>query len=89
MGDQLTAVFSWAAPPIGVDGISMLVNDVERHRAFFYDGLNGRLESLEWSRTVGRQLNEYMRFAYLANGRTLDYTKAGILFSNGTWFGPR
>jgi hypothetical protein len=30
-------------------------------------------------------MNDYFRFAFIKDGRTLDYSKAGTLLSNGTW----
>ncbi|KAF1960778.1 hypothetical protein CC80DRAFT_437981 [Byssothecium circinans] len=85
VGDALVAVFSWAAPPAGMDGISVLVNDVERSRKFFHDGVDKNVNSFELLRPVGMQLTEYLRFAFVRGGQTLDYTNAGTLFDNGTW----
>ncbi|KAF2242888.1 hypothetical protein BU26DRAFT_543618 [Trematosphaeria pertusa] len=83
---NVIATFSWVSPPADVAGISVLVNDVERDRAFFGDGIDGDVKSFEWTRPIGMQLNEYLRFAWVTNGRAvLDYTKAGTLFANGTW----
>lgn len=80
----LEAVFSWAEPPAGMQGISVLVNDVERDRAFFADEGVG---NFTWRRenSVGVGVKEYFRFAFLRDGRALDYTAAGTLFGNGTW----
>ena len=85
VGDVLVAVFSWAAPPAEMDGVSVLVNDVERSRRFFNDGVDQKSGSFELLRPVGLHLNEYIRFAYMKGGQTLDYTSAGTLFENGTW----
>jgi hypothetical protein len=82
----LVASFQWAMPPVTVDGISVLVNDVERARKFFSDGVEGSA-SFEWTRAADESLNEYFRFGYVRGGRALDYTAAGTLFSNGTWSG--
>ncbi|KAK7187969.1 LCCL domain containing protein [Paraphaeosphaeria sporulosa] len=82
----LVANFQWVAPPAVVDGISVLVNDVERSRQFFSDAEDGA-HGFEWTRTVEESSNEYFRFGYVKGGRTLDYTKAGTLFGNGTWSG--
>jgi hypothetical protein len=80
----LVASFSWGVAPRGMDGISALVNDVERARAFFTDeGLDNY--TFTWIRAPGMALSEYFRFAYIREGRTLDYTKAGTLFANATW----
>ncbi|KAF1843443.1 uncharacterized protein K460DRAFT_368343 [Cucurbitaria berberidis CBS 394.84] len=81
----LVATFAYGTPPSGVDGISVLVNDMERDRAFYNDGLEGRQSNFEWTRPANAKSNEYFRFAYVKSGRTLDFSKAGTLFSNGTW----
>ena len=82
---NLTASFFYGLPR-GVDGLSVLVNDVERKRLFFDDG-TGRELKFDWTRSADLQLHEYFRFAHVKEGRTLDYSKAGILFGNGTWKG--
>ncbi|KAF9734469.1 hypothetical protein PMIN06_002415 [Paraphaeosphaeria minitans] len=82
--EGLVASFQWATPPAVVDGISVLVNDVERSRQFFSDAEDGA-KGFEWTRPVEEALNEYFRFGYVRGGRALDYTKAGTLFGNGTW----
>ena len=81
--EGILASFSWKHLPVGVDGISILVNDVERYKAFSDDQVNGG--NFEWTRPVDTTINEYFRFAFLMNGRTLDYSKAGTLLSNGSW----
>ncbi|KAF2278718.1 uncharacterized protein EI97DRAFT_499302 [Westerdykella ornata] len=81
----IVASFSWAEPPQGMQGISVLVNDVERDRAFF-DDEDG--SGFVWERDVELKVPEYFRFAYVRDGRTLDYTRAGTLFPNGTWSMP-
>ncbi|KAF2877535.1 LCCL domain-containing protein [Massariosphaeria phaeospora] len=83
--EDLIATFQWDTPPGGVDGISVLVNDVERDRAFWADGVDGLLTDFQWRRPIGMELREYLRFAYVRESRTLDYTKPGTLFANGTW----
>ena len=68
--------FTWDFPfPEHYDGISILVNDVERFRAY-EDGRKGE-EEFTWVREHGG-LNEYFRFAYLGGGARGDYTKAGV-----------
>ncbi|KAF2465915.1 uncharacterized protein BDR25DRAFT_360079 [Lindgomyces ingoldianus] len=81
-GESFTASFSWEIPPVGVHGISVLVNDVERDRAFFTDE---GVHSFVWTRSNGLDLPEYFRLGYIKEGRALDYTKVGTLFANGTW----
>ncbi|KAF2707319.1 hypothetical protein K504DRAFT_54464 [Pleomassaria siparia CBS 279.74] len=82
---ELAATFQWGIPPKSIDGISVLVNDVERDRAFFADEEGDVVKEFTWTRPVGLELNEYFRFAFVRDGRTLDYTRAGTLFANGTW----
>ncbi|KAF2157756.1 hypothetical protein K461DRAFT_219004 [Myriangium duriaei CBS 260.36] len=70
------------------DGISVLVNDVERLRTYadrFELGgwVNGTKE-WTWDRYKSG-LPEYFRFAYMMGSTAADYTKAGTWLSNGTW----
>jgi hypothetical protein len=70
------------------DGISVLVNDVERYRGYAdYDAegvwKNG---SREWTwHRHDENLPEYFRFAYMSGNGVADYTKAGSWLVNGTW----
>ncbi|KAF2109117.1 hypothetical protein BDV96DRAFT_503311 [Lophiotrema nucula] len=77
--------FVWERLLRGWDGVSVLVNDVERFRDFHLDG-DG---SFTWAR---RALDhpEYFRFGfvnYLPFGGVVysDFTKAGIWWPNGSW----
>ena len=74
--------FTWAVPTRGLDGISVLVNDVERFRRFFVDA---GPDNFTWPRPAGMNLPEYFRFAFMKDGVTLDYSKAGTWFGNGSW----
>ena len=80
--NDITAAFSFAVPPAGMHGISALVNDVERFRDFFTDGLE---RNITWIRDGGLGLPEYFRFAYVKAGRTLDYVNVGALNAQGHW----
>lgn len=82
VAESLIATFTWPPPRNGMDGISMLVNDVERTRFFYEDATDGA--KYEWTRALSMSTNEYFRWAYLKDGRTLDYSKAAML-GNGTW----
>ncbi|KAH8729829.1 hypothetical protein BGZ61DRAFT_447042 [Ilyonectria robusta] len=76
--------FSWEAPPTPTfDGISVLVNDVERYRRFFPD--TALAYNFTWTRLLDLGLPEYFRFAYMRDGTTMDYTGAGTWFANGSW----
>jgi hypothetical protein len=79
----LLASFSWKFLPDGIDGISVLVNDVERYRAFHDEMPNGDI--FKWARSLDDTMNDYFRFAFIQGGVTLDYSGAGTLLSNGTW----
>jgi hypothetical protein len=83
--ETLVATFTFNTPPIGVDGISVLFNDVERARVFSDNGMDDAGSSFKWTRPMETTLHEYIRWAYLKGGRTLDYSKPGTLFGNGTW----
>ncbi|KAK3953291.1 hypothetical protein QBC32DRAFT_339353 [Pseudoneurospora amorphoporcata] len=69
-----------------LQGVSVMVNDVERHRKFFAE------EALEdqvfrWERDPRVVTTpEYFRFAFLGeDGRSMDYSGVGTWFGNGTW----
>ncbi|KAI9841140.1 MAG: hypothetical protein M1837_000984 [Sclerophora amabilis] len=80
--------FNWEQPTIAsnengtFDGISVLVNDVERYRGFQgYDP-----NEFTWQRPDGGDdLPFYFRFAYMQGSLSGDYTKAGIWDRNGSW----
>lgn len=78
--------FSWVPPPSGsaLDGISVLVNDVERHRAFFAE-MSSSEYNFTWQRAADMSLPEYFRFGYVRKGLALDYSEPGIWYGNGTW----
>ncbi|KAI9852481.1 MAG: hypothetical protein M1838_000575 [Thelocarpon superellum] len=86
-GSNIT--ISWAQPSTfsnangSFDGVSVLVNDVER-----YEGYTdaGDPPQLTWSRTgLDDRKPYYFRLAYLQATQALDYTRAGIWFGNGSW----
>ncbi|KAJ4211856.1 hypothetical protein NW759_012144 [Fusarium solani] len=79
--------FSWQGPPTPLfNGISVLVNDVERYRRFFPETTSAY--NFSWTRATNFELPEYFRFAYMRDRIALDYTKAGTWFANGTWSMP-
>lgn len=74
--------FKWAPIPKKYDGISILVNDVERFRG--YEDYGG--ESFTWERReidVGKP--EFFRFGYMDGSMVEDYTKAGTWEADGRW----
>ncbi|KAF2198807.1 hypothetical protein GQ43DRAFT_482987 [Delitschia confertaspora ATCC 74209] len=75
--------FEWDSPlPKDYDGISILVNDVERFRG--YEDVGKKLESWTWVRKM-EGLPEYFRFAFMKGSERGDYTKAGIWRAEGGW----
>ncbi|TKA72616.1 hypothetical protein B0A49_02665 [Cryomyces minteri] len=72
--------FAWQGFPDGWDGISVLVNDVERFRGYEDFGA----ESFTWERRR-EGLSEYFRFAFMSGSQVGDYTRAGIWAGNGSW----
>ncbi|KAI4112545.1 MAG: hypothetical protein LQ345_006319 [Seirophora villosa] len=78
--------FEWAIPPLarGYDGISALVNDVERWRWYIGEG--------QPVKTFERQEEgevEYFRFALMRGSGAADFTKAGVWEGDGVWKGGR
>ncbi|KAL8667821.1 MAG: hypothetical protein Q9202_000286 [Teloschistes flavicans] len=74
--------FSWRNPPLdrGYDGLSILVNDVERYRWYYGEG--------EKEHTFERrheEEKEYFRFGYMSGSGAADFTKAGVWESTGEW----
>ena len=72
--------FGWALPPAPYDGLSVLVNDVERHRWYYGEGG----PSYTWERN-GPDEKKYFRFGYMRGSRAADYTKAGVWDTDGSW----
>ncbi|KAG5979363.1 hypothetical protein E4U55_005253 [Claviceps digitariae] len=76
--------FTWDTPPLKqFDGISILVNDVERFRTYFVDA--DAQSTFTWSRNRTLDLPEYFRFALMDGSESGDYTKAGVWKANGGW----
>ena len=79
--------FEWAFPDRNdefdgttYDGISILVNDVERFKGYSDQGS----KPFTWKR-LHEQVPEYFRFAYMLGGDAGDYTKAGTWDVMGGW----
>jgi len=65
--------FSWSRPPQPYDGLSILVNDVERHRWYYGEG------GLAHTFYRGDESEkEYFRFGYMSGSETAKFTKAGV-----------
>ena len=80
-----TITFTWAkAPSKQYDGISVLVNDVERFRTYFSDEINPST-NFTWDRDGSVKVNEYFRFAWMEGSSSDDYTMAGTWTAGGQW----
>ncbi|KAL8656406.1 MAG: hypothetical protein Q9210_000265 [Variospora velana] len=81
-----TITFEWAMPPLaqGYDGISTLVNDVERWRWYIGEGQPIKTFEREEAGAV-----EYFRFALMRGSGAADFTKAGVWEGDGVWRGGR
>ena len=76
--------FSWLPPPEPYDGISVLVNDVERFRGYVDEGFKSD-KHFVWSKDPRRGEREYFRFAFMEGTEAADYTRAGIWERDGSW----
>ena len=72
--------FMWEKPPRPYDGLSVLVNDVERHRWYYGEGD----EDVTFEKKV-EGMNDYYRFGYMRGSNAADYTKAGVWEADGEW----
>lgn len=72
--------FAWGAPPKGYDGISVLVNDVERHRWYVGEGAGEQTFFRRWP-----DEKTYFRFGFMSGSSAGDYTRAGIWSADGSW----
>jgi hypothetical protein len=85
VGLRANITFEWDIPfPKHYDGLSILVNDVERYRGYEDAGKT----SFTWVRH-DEELPEYFRFAYLSGPGRGDYTKAGKWRTDGGWKAPK
>lgn len=76
--------FNWGpAPGPEFDGISILVNDVERFRSYFGD--EDAKSSFTWTRNNNLNVDEYFRFGYMDGSSSWDYSKAGTWTPAGDW----
>jgi hypothetical protein len=79
-------MFTWDGLARGYEGVSVLVNDVERFRGFHDDGdMN-----FTWTRRAADDLPEFFRFGFVSYSpfggvSYSDFTKAGTWWGNGTW----
>ncbi|KAJ5050776.1 uncharacterized protein L3040_002647 [Drepanopeziza brunnea f. sp. 'multigermtubi'] len=86
MGEETSKIsFSWLTPPEPFDGISVLVNDVERFRGYTDEGFSSDRNFVWEKQGDGMHRNDYFRFAYMQGSRSWDYTKAGTWTKDGEW----
>lgn len=82
IGSNIT--FNWQTPvPPEVEGISMMVNDVERSRHMF-SGQDA--VSFFYDRTP-QAVPDYVRFSWVKHDRLLGYGDAGVWEVGGAWSG--
>ncbi|KAJ9661041.1 hypothetical protein H2198_002200 [Neophaeococcomyces mojaviensis] len=85
-GEVIT--FNWGALPAetGIDGVSILINDVERWRGYTDDELFWDPDRVTLSRRW-RQENEteFYRFAWMNGNNAGRYSKAAVWDADGTW----
>ena len=83
-GNTTSITFSWDPPPGSYDGMSVLVNDVERFRKYFHEGVS-EVTNVTWVRDEGLVVSEYFRFAWMQGSQRGDYTRAGTWNQKGEW----
>lgn len=77
--------FKWATPtPSGIEGISMMVDDVERERLYFKDA--PARDTFFWERGP-QAFVDHIRFGYVKNGKVLRYSPAGTWLLDDSWTG--
>jgi hypothetical protein len=84
-GSSIT--FAWDSILRGYQGVSVVVNDVERYRG----SAGSDQDSFTWNRKDDEKA-EYFRFGFISyqlfgNVAYSDFTRAGTWFTNGTWSG--
>jgi hypothetical protein len=85
MGQNVSTIsFSWLTPPEPFDGISVLVNDVERFRGYTDEGFASDTKFV-WTKNSAVAEPEYFRFSYMQGPDSWDYTRAGIWNADGSW----
>jgi len=85
LGQNASSIsFSWIDPPEPFDGISVLVNDVERFRGYTDEGLPSDKQFV-WTQSPNIVDPQYFRFAYMQGSQSWDYTRAGVWSPNGAW----
>lgn len=86
-GEVIT--FNWGQLPTetGIDGVSILINDVERWRGYTDDELFFTPDQVTLTRRW-RQQNEteFYRFGFMNGNNVGRYSKPGVWDADGTWY---
>ncbi|ETN43993.1 uncharacterized protein HMPREF1541_10858 [Cyphellophora europaea CBS 101466] len=87
--DASNLTLTWGVIPreIGIDGVSILINDVERWRGYVDEMWNQEQVTLERGK---HDLEEpwFVRLAWMNGGSTGRYSKPAVWETNGTWIPP-
>ena len=75
--------FTWRRPPRPYDGLSVLVNDVERHR--WYHGEGSPVHTFYRPESNEMMEKQYFRFGYMSGSETAKFTEAGIWGLDGSF----
>ncbi|KAK5949674.1 hypothetical protein OHC33_009271 [Knufia fluminis] len=86
--DTEIITFSWGAlpPETGIDGVSILINDVERWRGYTDNELFWESDGVSLTRRWRTEnQTEFYRFAWMNGNDAGRYSKVGIWDANGIW----
>ncbi|KIW80390.1 hypothetical protein Z517_07005 [Fonsecaea pedrosoi CBS 271.37] len=94
--DISNITFNWGPLPkdSGVDGVSILINDVERWRGYTDEELYWDPEGVTLKRRHERGDTddslepEFFRFAWMSGSETGLYSRVGLWDEHGQWHGP-
>ncbi|KAJ9616930.1 hypothetical protein H2200_000650 [Cladophialophora chaetospira] len=94
--DIANITFNWGSLPkdTGVDGVSILINDVERWRGYtdeelYWDSTGVTLPRRRERGDTEESLEpEFFRFAWMSGPQTGIYSKVGIWDEHGVWHSP-
>ncbi|PKS05032.1 hypothetical protein jhhlp_008398 [Lomentospora prolificans] len=85
-GSNITLSFEPPPSEATYDGVSVMVNDVEKWRMIYAEiGKTGSSYTLNWASDI--KYDEWLRYGYIRDGRVVGYGPAGTWFSNGTFVG--
>jgi hypothetical protein len=88
--DASNLTLTWGAIPreVGIDGVSILINDVERWRGYVDEMWNQEQVTLERTR---RDLEQpwFVRLAWLNGRDTGRYSRPAVWETDGTWIPPQ